>query len=383
MKNVLIAQGGAPTTVINNSLVGVLRQLRDMKFDGKILAAKYGTTGILKEDFIDLTNVTESQINLLANTPSTAIGTSRQPLSQVDYEKIAEIIAKHNVGYVLFNGGNGTMEACGKVNRLVSKKGVICVGIPKTIDNDIAECDHTPGYASCAKYIATSVKETMQDVKSLPIHVSVIETMGRNVGWLTASSALSCANGGEKPDMILCPEIAYDENKFLTTVEKLYRSKGGVCVVVSEGLKNSDGSPIVPPIFTVGRATYFGDVSAHLANTIIKNLGIKARSEKPGILQRCSMQYASKIDLEEAQLVGREAVKAALSGVGEVMVGIDRLSTIPYQITTKLIPIEKVMLTEKKLPREFLGKDGYSVTDEFVEWLTPLIGEMPEFISFL
>lgn len=164
-------------------------------------------------------------------------------------------------------------------------------------------------------------------------------------------------------------------------MEQKYRQKGGVTVVVSEGLKDSLGEVIVPPIFTVGRATYFGDVSAHLANLVIRQLGIKARSEKPGILQRCSMQYASKVDISEAQLVGREAARVALEGIGGVMIGIDRVSTQPYVIKTKLVPIAKVMLNEKRLPNNYLS--DYGVSQDFVEWLTPLVGEMPRFISFL
>ncbi|OPZ32370.1 MAG: 6-phosphofructokinase 1 [Tenericutes bacterium ADurb.BinA124] len=383
MSNLLIVTGGAPTTVINNSLVGALRQLKKSNFNGKIFAARFGTTGVLKEDFIDLTNITESQLSLLSNTPATAIGTSRFPLESEDYDKMATILNKHDIKYVLFNGGNGTMDTCGKLYKIVKDSGVCCVGIPKTIDNDIAESDHTPGFASCARYIACSVKETMQDVKSLPIHVCVIETMGRNVGWLTASSAIAGNNGGEMPDMILCPEIAFDQDAFLTKAEDLFRKKGGVTVVASEGLKDKNGKQVVKPIFTVGRATYFGDVSSFLANLVIEKLGIKARSEKPGIFQRCSMQYASAVDIKEAQLVGEEAVKAVLNNLGGIMIGIERVSTKPYVIKTTLVPIEKVMLTEKSLPENFLTKEKDNVTKEYIEWLAPLVGEMPEFISFL
>lgn len=383
MSNILIAHGGAPTTVINSSLAGVLTELKTQGFKGKIFAAKFGSKGLLNNDFIDLTNVTDSQIQILKNTPGTAIGTSREPLDDEKYNKIVDNLVKNDIKYVLFNGGNGSMDTCGNIYKRAKDKGIVCVGIPKTIDNDIMETDHAPGYASVARYLACSVKEAVQDIKGMPIHVSVIESMGRNVGWITAAAALARNEEGDAPDLIYCPECPFDEDKFLSDAERLFREKGGVTVIASEGLRDKNGEPIVEPIFKVGRATYFGDVSSHLANLVIKKLGIKARSEKPGLIQRSAAHLASKVDVEEAFIAGAEAVKAVLSGVGGVMVGFERVSTTPYVMETKLVPIEKVMLTERTFPTEFLTPDKNNVTQEYIDWVKPLVGEIPEFISFL
>ncbi|MEG2002245.1 MAG: 6-phosphofructokinase, partial [Clostridia bacterium] len=216
-----------------------------------------------------------------------------------------------------------------------------------------------------------------------PIHVSIIESMGRNVGWITAAAALARENSNDAPDFIYCPEYAFNEDKFLSDTENLFRKKGGVTIVASEGLRDTKGNPIVEPIFSVGRATYFGDVSSHLANLIIKKLGIKARSEKPGILQRASTTFASKIDVEEAFIAGVEAVKAALAGVSGVMVAFERVSTSPYVVKTKLVDIKKVMLTERTFPTEYLTENKNDVTQAFIDWVKPLVGEIPSYVSFL
>ena len=214
-------------------------------------------------------------------TPASAIGTSRYELETSDYENMAEIIKRNNIKYVLFNGGNGSMDTCGKIYNALGNSGINVVGIPKTIDNDISITDHAPGFGSAARYIAETVNEVAQDVKSLPIHVCVIEALGRNAGWITAASALARKKEGDAPHLIYLPERPFDEEKFLDDVKRLYDKLGGVVVVVSEGLKNKDGKPIVEPIFEVGRSVYYGDVSSHLSNLVIKRLGIKAKAKNP------------------------------------------------------------------------------------------------------
>ena len=298
---------------------------------------------------------------------------------------MAEICRKHNIRWVLFNGGNGSMDACGKLFKACVAAGVDVrvVGIPKTVDNDIAVTDHAPGFGSAARFIAGITSEISQDVRSLPIHVSVIEAMGRNAGWVTAASALARTGNGDGPDLIYLPERPFNEEEFLEKVGDLYRKKGGVVVVASEGLTGLDGKPIVEPIFQVGRATYYGDVSAHLANLVIKKLGIKARSEKPGISNRASIAFQSETDRDEAVLVGGEAARAALAGENDVMVGLRRVPGPVYQVETFLIPVEQVMLYERKMPDEYISADGCDVTDAFVEWCRPLIGSpLRQFITF-
>lgn len=383
--NVLIVHGGAPTAVINASLYGAVTEAKCHPEVDKIYGAIGGSGGVLREEFIDLKHVEEDKLKLLLHTPASAIGTSRDHLEPEDYKAMAQILKRYNIKYVLFNGGNGSMDACGKLYKACDDCGVQVnvVGIPKTIDNDISVTDHAPGFGSAARYIAATVSEVSQDVKSLPIHVCIIEAMGRNAGWLTAACALARTKAGDGPDLIYLPEHPFDEEQFLEDVKALYEKKGGVVVVASEGLKNKQGEPIVAPVFKVGRSVYYGDVSAHLANLVIQRLGIKARSEKPGICGRASSAFQSEIDRDEAIIAGAEAAKAAFEGKTGVMVGFERLPGKEYKCKTKLIPIEEVMLHERILPDKYINKRGNDVTDEFVEWCRPLIGSpLKEFISF-
>jgi 6-phosphofructokinase 1 len=294
-----------------------------------------------------------------------------------------EIFKKYNIKYVLFNGGNGSMDTCGKIYEVAKEAGIGVIGIPKTIDNDIAITDHSPGFGSTARYMATITKEVGEDVKSLPIHVSIIEAMGRNAGWITASSALARQKEGDAPHLIYLPEKPFNQEAFLVDVKKMHEKYGGVVVVVSEGLKNEKGEPIVEPIFKTERATYFGDVGTYLATLVIKELGIKARSEKPGILGRASITMQSEVDVEEAVEAGRTAVRAILSGKTGYMVGLKRKDKVSYECETILIPIHEVMMHEKELPKTFINDRGNDVTEEFVAWCKPLIGgDLQAFTDF-
>ncbi len=385
MANVLVVHGGGPTPVINASLYGVLRQAEEYKDIDHVYGAIGGSQGILKERFLDLAGFSREKQELLLATPGTAIGSSRYALEQEDYEAMADIFRKYDIRYVLMNGGNGTMDTCGKVHRACAEAGVRVVGIPKTIDNDIAVTDHSPGFPSAARYIAQTVAEVGVDVKSLPIHVSIVEAMGRNAGWITAASVLARKKPGDAPHLIYLPERPFYEEEFLEDVKRRYKEKGGVVVVASEGLKGPDGEPIVPPIFRSGRSVYYGDVSAYLAELVIKRLGIKARSEKPGLCGRASMALQSPVDREEAILAGREALKAAVSGESGVMVGFAREETADgsYKVKVRMIPVEEVMLHERVMPVEYQNSRGNDVTEAYAKWCGPLLGaEISDYIDF-
>ncbi len=384
IKNILIAHGGAPTAVINASLYGALKEIKEENFKGKIYAARVGSKGLYNEDFIDLTSLNGEELERLKTTPGSAIGSSRFPLYEKEYEHIVDILVKHNISYVLFTGGNGSMDTIGNIYKHAKARGVeiYCAGIPKTIDNDLGVTDHAPGFASAANYVIQTVRDCAQDVKGLPIHVSVIEIMGRNAGWLTAASVLARDKKGDAPQLIYLPEIPFDENKFLMDVKKEWEKGKGVIVCCSEGLKDKEGNSIVEPIFKTDRATYFGDVSSHLATLIIKKLGIKARSEKPGLIARCSSSLVSEIDLEEAVLMGKVAAKAVLEKRNGVMAGLKRISNNPYKVESILIPIEKVMLTESKFPLSYII-NGNDVSKEYADWLRPLVNDNKDFISFI
>lgn len=384
-KNILIVHGGGPTAVINASLYGAIKEALKHKEVQHIYGAVNGTGGLLKEQLVELDAVNEEELELLLTTPGSAIGTSRDELEQPEYDKMADILKTKNISCVLFNGGNGTMDTCGKLYQACRRKGFdICVmGIPKTMDNDIAITDHSPGFGSAARYIAQSVREVCADVKGLPIHVVVVEASGRNAGWITAASALAADNGGPGPDLIYLPERPFDENKYIEDVKQLLTKKSGIVVVASEGLKDQEGKPIVPPIFQVGRSTYFGDVSAHLANLVIQKLGYKARGEKPGLLGRASISLQSPIDREEAILAGKLACRAVLEGESGKMVAFRRVSTEPYQMEPFLVDIDQVMMHERTMPDEYINEAGNGVTEAFKEWCRPLAGgEIAPMISF-
>lgn len=383
-ENLLIVHGGGPTAVMNGSLYGAIKEAKKSEKIGHIYGANNGTGGFLKKDFLELENVPEEKLKLLLQTPGTAIGTSRDPIEQEHYEKMADILEEENIKYVLFNGGNGTMDTCGKLHKTCQKRGldVKVMGIPKTTDNDIAVTDHSPGFGSAARYMAACTQELAADVRSLPIHVVVMEASGRNAGWITASSALA-GEKGYAPDLIYLPERAFDEDKFIEDVKKLLEKKSGILVVASEGLTDKDGKPIVKPVFKTERATYFGDVSSHLANLVIQKLGYKARGEKPGLLGRASIFMQSQVDIEEAQLAGELACRAALEGESGKMVAFSRVSENPYEMKPFLVDIDEVMMYERKMPDEFINEEGNGVTQAFLDWCRPLIGEeLPNMISF-
>lgn len=369
--------------MLNASLYGVLAQAKESDRIGAVYGAIGGSEGILKERFLDLLEFAGDEGKKLLSTPGTAIGSSRYVLEEEDYRAMEPILRKYGIRYVLFNGGNGTMDACGKLVRaLGTDSGIKVAGIPKTIDNDIGITDHTPGYGSAARYIARTTAEVGADVRSLPIHVCILEAMGRNAGWITAASALARKNKEDAPHLIYLPERPFKEEEFLEDVKELYERLGGVVVVASEGLKDENGTPIVPPVFQTGRSVYYGDVGAYLAQLVIRKLGIKARSEKPGICGRASIALQSPTDREEAVLAGREALKAAMEGETGIMIGFERQPG-EYRIRPIRIPIDQVMLTERTMPETYINDRGNDVTEAFVAWCRPLTGEdEPDYIDF-
>lgn len=384
-ENLLIIHGGGPTAVINSSLYGAVTEAKKHPEIEHIYAAKNGTGGLMKVDLIELENVPDEELKLLLQTPGSAIGTSRDALEEAEYLQMTKVLKEKNIRYVLMNGGNGTMDTCGKLYHACQAQGmdVKVMGIPKTMDNDIAVTDHAPGFGSAALYMAQSTAELCADVKGLPIHVVVLEASGRNAGWITASSALAADQGGDGPDLIYLPERAFDEDQFIEDVSELLKKKKGIVVVASEGLHDKDGKPIVEPIFKTGRATYFGDVGTHLAGVVIKRLGYKARGEKPGLLGRCSIYMQSPVDREEARVAGEMACREVLKGTTGKMVAFKRVSTDPYVVEPFLVDIEEVMLSERKMPDEFINERGNGVTEAFKEWCRPLLGEeVRKMISF-
>ena len=396
MKNLLVAQSGGPSAAINATLAGVVEKAMTNQNVGKIYGAKNGIMGILTDKLIDLTETLADPetLQLLCQTPSSALGSCRMKLSDweestFEYDNILGIFRKYDIGYFVYIGGNDSMDTVAKLSAYCKEKGVEdikVIGGPKTIDNDLALTDHTPGYGSAAKYIGTSMKEIIRDSFCLEYEkgvVSIVEIMGRNAGWITAASALARRKQGDAPHLIYLPERNFNEDEFLEDVSRLQKKQGGVVVLVSEGLHDANGESIVPPIFKSERAVYYGDVSSHLANLVVKKLGVKARSEKPGLCGRASVALQSPVDREEARQAGTVALRSAVEGNSGVMVGFERVPGTVYQMKTKLVPIKEVMLYERKMPDNFINERGNDVTQEFVDWCRPLIGDpLPEFLNF-
>lgn len=378
--NLLIAQGGGPTPVINCSLAGVISESEKNDEICGIYGARFGVEGLLCEDFIDLAKEDPRTIAALENTPAAALGSCRRKLTDEDYPKILKIFKKYDIRYFLYNGGNDSMDTCKRIFDIAGDYDIKVIGIPKTIDNDLECTDHSPGFGSAARYAAISAMELARDVESLPIHVCVMEIMGRNAGWLTAATSLARRSNSEGPQLLYLPEIVFDEDKFLNDIQKCQERTKGVLVAVSEGLKDKYGKPVSESGITDGFGHKVpGGVAQYLSDRIIKRLGLKSRSEKPGLLGRCSVAHQSKIDKEEAFRVGGYAVSSALRGESGYMVSIKRISNEPYSSSLELVLLDKVANKERKLPKEFINKEGNGVSEEYANYALPLIGgALPE-----
>ena len=380
-KNILVAHGGGPTAVINCSLQGVVEAARSAGFDGSIYAARFGAEGILTGDLIDLTDVPAATIARLSHTPASAIGSCRRKLTDADYPTVLETLKRFDIGCFFYNGGNDSMDTCHKVNELARREGldVQVIGIPKTMDNDLDLTDHCPGFGSAARYAALSSAELALDASALPIHVVVLELMGRNAGWVTAASALAGRLTG-CPVLTYLPEVPVDEDRMLADVERTYARGKGLLVTVSEGLCGLDGKPLADTGIVDGFGhTVPGGTAQHITDQIIQKLGLKSRAEKPGLLGRASIPYQSSTDRAEAYAVGQYAVEAALKGESGYMVAINAVRTPAYRADLSLVPLAKVANVEKKFPLEWIA-DGNQIADAFFDYAMPLMGErFPEY----
>lgn len=379
-RRLLVVHGGAPTSVINASLFGILKEARRSGIE--VVGARGGTGGLLAEALEPLSGLEQATLGLLPFTPGSLIGSSRTPMEDEHIARFVRTCVRLGIDWVVLNGGNGTMDTCARINRAARSLSVDLgiTGVPKTIDNDLGGTDHAPGFGSAARYLAATVAEIVTDARSLPLHVCVVEAMGRNAGWLTAASALA-ARVGAGPDLVYVPERAFGRTAFLERVAAVHREQGSAVVVVSEGLRGVDRQPIVPPVFQVGRSVYFGDTGAFLAELIIKELGIKARSEKPGIAGRASIAWQSAVDRREAIEVGREAVRLAAAGRSGMLVSLQREPGAGYRCVPVPVPLDGIDLRERVLPDDYLDADGTGVTSAYLDWLEPLVGELPAFAN--
>ncbi len=372
--NILFAQGGGPTAVINCSLQGVVETARQSGKVDKIYAARFGAEGILKGDLIDLTDVPASTISLLSVTPASAIGSCRRKLTEKDYPTVLETLRRFEIDCFFYNGGNDSMDTCNKVNELAKAEGldIRVIGVPKTMDNDLDITDHCPGFGSAAKYAAVSAAELALDASSLPIHVVVLELMGRNAGWVTAASDMA-HRVTTCNQLTYLPEVPVDVNKMLADIETAYAKGKGLIVTVSEGICGLDGKPLADTGIVDGFGHKVpGGTAQYITDQIIQKLNLKSRAEKPGLLGRASIPYVSEIDREEAYAVGKAAMEAALRGESGYMVAIDAHRGEKYSFDTFLAPLNKVANVEKKFPLEWII-DGNKIDDRFFDYAMPLM----------
>lgn len=387
LKGALVfAQSGGPTSVINASAAGVFIEGLNSENVTAVYGAAHGIRGILNEEFYDMSKEDVKELELLKNTPSSALGSVRYKLKDAsvddtDYKRILEVFKKYNVRYFFYNGGNDSMDTCNKISKYMAKSGyeINVIGVPKTIDNDLYGTDHCPGYASAAKYIATTVMEINLDAKvyDTPM-VCVIEAMGRNAGWLTAAAALANYKG-LGADLIYLPEVDFDVDKFVKDVEEVCKKNNNKCIaVVSEGIHDKDGTLICEALGKKGARDSFGHaqlggVAATLANLIKEKTGFKTRGIELSLMQRCGAHCASGTDIEETFEAGREAVRAAVNGETDKMVCYERKAGDKYEIEYKLLPLELAANTEKTVPLEWITDNGTGVSEEYVKYALPLI----------
>lgn len=388
MKNLkgaaLLGQSGGPTSVINSSAAGVFLEALKQENITDVFGAVHGIKGVLHEEFYDIRQEEITELLLLKNTPSSAIGSVRYKLADpdkddTDYIRLLEVFKKYDIRYFFYNGGNDSMDTCNKISRFFKKSGYDCniIGVPKTIDNDLNVTDHSPGFASAAKYVATSFMELYHDstVYDIP-QVTIVEVMGRNAGWLTAASSLASYKG-QGPDLIYVPEVAFNLNEFIEDVELILAEKGKVFVAVSEGIKNSKGQYIAETLQELKTDAFghaqLGGTASVLANEVSNRINVKVRAIEFSLLQRSAAHLASKVDVEEAFKVGQKAVKAAVRGTSGKMIGFERISSNPYKIKYKLISLTKAANTEQKVPLEWIKPRGRGFTQDFIDYCLPLI----------
>lgn len=379
----LYAQSGGVTAVINASASAVITEARARKV--KVLAARNGILGALREDLIDTSKESASAIRALAHTPGGAFGSCRYKLKSLEadsakYERLLEVFKAHDVRYFLYNGGNDSADTALKVSQLAKAYDypLTCIGVPKTIDNDLAVTDTCPGFGSAAKYTAVSVREAALDVAAMAetsTKVFVYEAMGRHAGWLAAAAGLAGKNPDDAPQIILFPERAYDEAAFLAQVKKVVAKVGWCVVVASEGIQYADGRFVADAgggKDSFGH-TQLGGVASYLAGRVNHELGLKVHWTLPDYLQRSARHLASKSDWDQAQAAGKAAVQFALKGQNAVMPVIVRTSDSPYRWKIEAAPLTKVANHEKKMPNNFLRKDGYGITAAARTYLESLI----------
>ncbi|WP_293009985.1 MULTISPECIES: 6-phosphofructokinase [unclassified Oscillibacter] len=385
----ILGQSGGPTSVINASAYGVIATALNSPAITAVYGAEHGIKGVLNDRLFDMGKEAPAELELLKYTPSSALGSCRYKMADpdmddTDYKRILETFKKYDVRYFFYNGGNDSMDTCNKISKYMQKAGYECrvMGVPKTIDNDLYGTDHCPGYASAAKYIATSCMEVYQDARVYDTGmVCIIEIMGRHAGWLAGAAALATAYGAG-PDLVYLPETDFNMEEFLADVERIYKEKGNCMVAVSEGIHYPDGTFVSEAKASAtdgfGHAQ-LGGLAATLAAVVKEKTGAKVRGIELSLLQRCGAHLASETDIEESFMAGKAAVENAVNGITDKMVGFERIERDGHYVCkTALLNLTDVANTEKKVPREWINPRGNGVEQPFIDYVLPLIQGEPK-----
>lgn len=383
--NCIIAQSGGPTSVINSSVYGLISANNKYKIYNNVYAGLNGIEGILKNKIINLSSIDEKQLELFRFSPSSGLGSCRYKLKdyyncEIEYKKLFDIFHKLDIKAFFYVGGNDSMDTIAKLHLFAMENGhdIKFIGIPKTIDNDLMYTDHTPGFGSAARFICTSILETYLDSKVYTENgIFIVETMGRNTGWLAAASALASINGISCADLIYLPEKEFIKENFLIDVSKIYKEKKHVYIVASEGLKDEKGSFLTESILSTHDNfghTQLGGIAQYLKNLIIQSsITNRVKTLELGVLQRCSMHNASSIDLNEALMVGENALHYSIEDNSGYMVAIKRETNYPYKSSTFLIEADKVANNIKYFPSKWINERGNNISEHALEYLKPLI----------
>lgn len=379
----IIGQSGGPTSVINASAYGAIKAGLDSDSITTVYGAANGIVGVLDDKLYVMDKEDPAELELLKYTPSSALGSCRYKIADpdvddTDYKRILEIFKKYDVRYFFYNGGNDSMDTCNKISKYMKKVGYDCrvMGIPKTIDNDLFGTDHCPGFASAAKYIATSIAEVYQDSHVYDKgQVSIIEIMGRHAGWLAGAASLASVTGFAA-DLVYLPEVDFNMDEFLEDVQALWEKNHNVIVAVSEGIHYADGSFVSEAKTSAtdgfGHAQ-LGGLAAMLADVVKEKLGVKVRGIELSLLQRCAAHCASQTDIDESFLAGQTAVNSAVAGETDKMVAFECSRENGYECKTKLLNLSDVANYEKKVPVEWINERGNNVSQDFVDYALPLI----------
>jgi len=380
--NAVVGQSGGPTAVINSSLAGVIEEGLRRREIRAVYGGVHGVLGMLREEFVDLGRQDAAVIRGLRHTPSATLGSCRHKITQDECGRLVEIFRKYSIRYYFYIGGNDSADTSSKVSKAAKAAGydLRVIAVPKTVDNDLAVTDHSPGYGSVARWLAMSVRDAGLDTEAIGVvdTVKIIEVMGRNAGWITAATALARDHEDAAPHLIYLPERPFDEKRFLADVKAVYDRLGYVVITVCEGLKDESGAYITASSRAIDTDRFghrqLGGVGDYMCDLVAGGLGMKARYDKPGTIQRVSAALASQVDLEEAYQVGVHAVQCAVSGISDKMVMIQRQPGPDYAVEMGTVDLEAVANAEKLVPPEFINEEGNDVTQAFLDYARPLIG---------